>query len=310
MPTADDELRWKNEAITTLPKLGSAAALNPRNQAAQAFASEIETKEGRKPTAAEWSKYFQDTKGSQTGKLEPETVQFLAKQYEMGDPGVITSLPRGGSARIDVENQVAKDLRGMDDGAKQIVMNRLRMAEARSAATTAGRITMQTDLYATEAIGAGRMVVDTSKSFPRTNFPTVNAALEAYERHTGDPNVIQFGVALSALFNVYGKMSNPTGTGIHDADKERLSKQLDIALSQGQIEAGVDQIIKEGQNVASSAVQAQKQVLESLAPTAPAGAGAPAQQAAPHAPVPGTVQDGYRFKGGNPNDPNAWEPVH
>ena len=24
---------------------------------------------------------------------------------------------------------------------------------------------------------------------------------------------------------------------------------------------------------------------------------------------PGTVADGYRFKGGNPNDPNAWEPV-
>lgn len=32
-------------------------------------------------------------------------------------------------------------------------------------------------------------------------------------------------------------------------------------------------------------------------------------QAPTQAPQPGMVEDGYRFKGGNPADPNAWEPV-
>lgn len=39
----------------------------------------------------------------------------------------------------------------------------------------------------------------------------------------------------------------------------------------------------------------------------PSGAGKPAAPAAPMVPKAGIVQDGYRFKGGNPADPKSWE---
>jgi hypothetical protein len=41
----------------------------------------------------------------------------------------------------------------------------------------------------------------------------------------------------------------------------------------------------------------------------PAKAATPAAPAKPAVPQPGTIQDGYRFKGGNPADPKSWEQV-
>ena len=220
-----------------------------------------------------------------TSELSEESVKLMAKQYEMGDLGVITSLPRGGPARIQVENQIAEDMRGMDDGAQKIVRNRIAMTEATAAARRAGSITMSTETFAVEAEKAGEQLVKTSEAFDRTNFPKINQALIAYETNTGDPNIIKFGASVNALLNAYGKMSNPTGTGIHDADKERLSNILSTALSKGQIRAGVDQIIIEGRVISDAAIEAQRRTLSQLTPE-PAGT----QKSAPTGGSPSSTQ--------------------
>jgi hypothetical protein len=52
------------------------------------------------------------------------------------------------------------------------------------------------------------------------------------------------------------------------------------------------------------------EVYSDTAIAAPEGANmGSAATAAPAAPEPGTVEDGYRFKGGDPADPNSWEKV-
>lgn len=259
-------------------KIGTGAAPNAKNLAARAFDDEIYAKTGKHATFADWARFSQETSGSQTGKLSAEAVKLMAHQYELGDPGAITSLPRGGPARIQVENQIAEDMKDMGDAASQIVMNRLRMAEARSAATTAGRVTMNTEIYAQEAKGAGQQVIETSRLFPRTDYPLVNTALRAYETNTGDPNIVKFGAAMNAFVNAYGKLSNPTGIGIHDADKARITGILDTRLSQGQIEAGVEQVIKEGEVVSNAARAAQAEVLKNIMPIQP-GAVSPSSPA-------------------------------
>jgi hypothetical protein len=204
------------------------------------------------------------------GAWSKDSMEALVQQAMRGDPGVMTSLPRSGSARKQFEEALAEKLKagegGIEGGAAQLTMNRLRMVEARAAATTAGHVTMNTEIFSVEAQKAGEQVIEASKLFPRTDIPRVNQALRAYETNTGDPNVIRFGVALNALVNAYGKMSNPTGTGIHDAHKERFVNLLDTKLSQGQIEAGVEQVITEGRIIASAAQQAQEQALGRLVP--------------------------------------------
>jgi len=240
------------------------------------------------------------TARSGTGSVSDEQASLLADQYIQGNYAVITALPRSGPSRIKVENMVAEKMRGMPDAARTITMNRLRMVEAESAARTAGRVTMQTEMYATEAEGAGREVVRTSSLFPRTEYPKVNIAIRAFEQNTGDPRVIQFGAALNSLMNAYGKMSNPTGTGIHDADKERLANILDTSLSQRQIEGGVEQIIKEGHIMSNAAEEAQRRVLGRIAPRAPGTPEEPPRGAAAATPpAPATsgevIQNGWRY---------------
>jgi hypothetical protein len=254
------------------------------------------------------------------GAWSKDAMEALVQQALRGDPGVMTSLPRSGPARKQFEEALAEKLKagegGIEGGAAQLTMNRLRMVEARSAATTAGRVTMNTEIFSVEAQKAGEQVIEASKLFSRTDIPRVNQALRAYETNTGDPNVIRFGVAMNALVNAYGKMSNPTGTGIHDADKERFVNLLDTKLAQGQIEAGVEQVITEGRIISSAAQQAQEQVLGRIVPkvgsSGPDTVVPPASPAAsagspPHPPPsPGDLMDGYIFKGGDPSDPNSW----
>jgi hypothetical protein len=220
-----------------------------------------------------------------TGQFSKDAIDALVKQAIMAGPqGVMASLPRGGPARAQFENAWAEELRkqpgGIEGGVAQALMNQLHMAEAKAAATTAGRITMQTSLYAKEAEGAGQLVKDASKAFDRTNYPRVNDAIIAWETNTGDPRVVKLGLSVNALYNAYGKLSNPTGTGIHDADKDRISKILDARLADGQIDAAVDQILLEGRNVSTAATQAQVEVLANLAPHPGGAPGAPAPQTA------------------------------
>jgi hypothetical protein len=231
--------------------------------------------------------------GAGAVQFSKDAIDALVQQaMTVGPAGIMPSLPRSGPARAQFENAFAERLKqepgGIEGGTAKVIMNQMRMAEAKSAATTAGRVTMNTELYSQEAAGAGQLLIDASKGFPRTDFTTFNQAIAAFETKTGDPRIIRFGTALNSLVNAYGKMTNPTGTGIHDADKESLRKIIDTSLSHGQIEAGVEQVLAEGKNVSTAAQRAQEEVLRRIVPGAASGPSDTVvpSASAPHAALP------------------------
>jgi hypothetical protein len=230
------------------------------------------------------------------GQWSADSMQVLVdRALATGDQSVLSQLPRTGAVRKQFEETLAARLKsmpgGVDGGVAGMIMNNMRMAEAKSAATQAGRITMNTQLYSSEAEGAAKLVTDASKLVPRFNLPAINMIEEAGLTQVGDTGVVKLGIALNALLNAYGKMSNPTGTGIHDADKERLNAVLSKALSEGQIEAGVEQVVKEGTNLSQAAQMAQTEVLKTLLPPG-AGGNPPGSPGAPGG-VPTVTEEQY-----------------
>jgi hypothetical protein len=73
--------------------------------------------------------------------------------------------------------------------------------------------------------------------------------------------------------------------------------QAEVDAIDSQIEAERQKLIEEYRQTRASGI------------TSKATPGAAAPAGAPKGPRPGTIQDGYRFKGGDPANPSSWERV-
>lgn len=230
-------------------------------------------------------------------KLSPEDVHFLAQQAAAGDTSVYQNLGRGvqGAQNIvAIRREVAKmnteeGKTGADQAAANVVYGGEKSA-ARTGATRAANIGMAV----AEAQQTFPLLRKASADLARTQFVPVNRALQSWETNTGDPKVISFGAALNTSINAYARAISPTGVPTV-SDKEHARQVLSTANTPEQLNAAVDMMEKEMAAARQAPEEVQAQQRKRISGR---GEGAPSV---------GTIEGGYRFKGGDPSSQSSWE---
>ena len=146
-------------------------------------------------------------------------------------------------------------------------------------------------------------------------FPIFNKWIQGGRKATGDPDVDRFHLALQGLAREHQRvLTSPMSNAQLSVNAQKNGDALlNIAKTPEQIRALL-QVIK--QETANARAQSDKTVAEMRSKMRNINAGALQRASglggasrAPQAPAPGTVDGGYRFKGGNPADKANWEKV-
>ena len=222
----------------------------------------------------------------------PETTRLIAERFIAGDPKALIGLSRNGPLHQAVLNDIAILAKQQGVDAKELVQRGLEYSGASAEQQTMGHRAAQVNMAAIEAREMIPIMTDLSKKVDRTQYPTLNAVINAYEQGTGDPNIVAFGQSIESLINSYARAISPAGVGTV-SDKEAARKRLDQAFSDGQIDAVAGVMDQEIEAALKSPVKAREAAREN-AGLKPKGATNLPNAVASTAKTPAEVKDLYK----------------
>jgi hypothetical protein len=177
-----------------------------------------------------------------TGGLTRDALDFNAARLNItGQMPQIGGGTAGNLSRKALTNRAA-ELARIDNLDPKTATSDQMLLKAR----LAGMRTLETRAANLELAGAESeklipRVRDTSAKVDRTEYPSLNALIIAAQRGTGGTDVIKLGTAINSLIYVYARVLKPTGI-LNETDTRRAQDLLNIAWSNGQIGAALDQM--------------------------------------------------------------------
>ena len=213
------------------------------------------------------------------GRMTDEDAMFAAKQYLAGDKSVLMNLGRGAQGAENVlkikhfitQLSTEKGLSPADVAANIAEFN-----GTVAAFRTLGTRTANLGVSINEMRTFVPMVIETSKKIKRTDYPTINAVILAAEQGTGSTEVVQYSDAIQALQNAYTLVMSRSGVP-SDFARKRAIEVLQREWSQGQIEAGVEILIREADAASEAVKQTGQELRQNFTTSGQRGAAPPAQ---------------------------------
>lgn len=270
---------------------------------------------------------------SGSGGLAPNTIQALGKMVALGDPisKVISGMGNASAAqRAEVYNAAVNYAISQGQDPAQMLMR----AEA-DYASNKSALTAMTKM-ATTASGYEKTVMQNMKltqslqsaAVPSDISPLLNQIAQYGEVQAGSPAVLAYGAALTSTLAEYAKvMSGGTGSVAASSDSAReeaanLVRRFATGAQLNAVFAVMQQEMDNRMNGYQNSIDAINKAITfgNSATGDDAGGNTSGDdtsgQTMPNdnsdegalnpAPSPGTVQDGYVFKGGDPSDANNW----
>ena len=200
------------------------------------------------------------------------TLDFLADRVRMGDQTVKIGYARnpGMIAKIDSAAQQREEAGiPVSAEAKAVTENKVGLSARKAAENRLGVINTYNEFYGNNTLGAIDIAEKASSEVPRTSYPKINEALNAWRENKGDPKIVALGATINTLINDYAKF---TGGGTPtDALRGEAYKMLNTAHSHEQFQAVANAMRQEVNRGKQSPGMVRDSLTETYAPRGTGG---------------------------------------